>query len=165
MISVADSPHNGFVWDEENLVISYVQVGDLRWHLKETQRHWSSGGLSASSCGAPHPKPGIYSGRMSGSEDWQVSSPLQNISVLNELHRIVLVLLFYILDVGNGNVIIHAVHQVSSKWCNRDIVRFVLVLQDFLLWQIKVATTYLSKILGYSYILNAHVARCIKIII
>lgn len=30
-----------------------------------------------SSCGAPRPKPGTSSGRMSGSGGWQVSSPLQ----------------------------------------------------------------------------------------
>lgn len=58
-------------------VYYYVRVEDLRWILKEGQRNWSSGGLSASSCGAPHPKPGIYSGRVSESGDWQVSSPLQ----------------------------------------------------------------------------------------
>lgn len=65
-----------FLWERSGFCY-YEQTEDLRWHLEETPRHWSSGGLSASSCGAPHPKPGIYFGRMSGSGDWQVSSPLE----------------------------------------------------------------------------------------
>lgn len=55
----------------------YERVEDLRCHLEETPWDWSSGGPSASSCGAPHPKLGIYSGGMSGSGDWQVSGPLK----------------------------------------------------------------------------------------
>lgn len=55
----------------------YVRVQGLRWLLKEIQRNWTSGGLSASSCGAPRPKPGIYCGGASGSGGWQVGNPLQ----------------------------------------------------------------------------------------
>lgn len=55
----------------------YERAEDLRCHLEETPWGWSSGGPSASSCGAPHPKLGIYSGGMSGSGGWQVSGPME----------------------------------------------------------------------------------------
>lgn len=43
------------------------------WHLGEVRPDWSYAAVWASSCGAPRPKPGIFSGGTSGSEDWQVS--------------------------------------------------------------------------------------------
>lgn len=63
----------------------YVSVEDLRWHLEDTQRNWSSGDLSASSCGAPRPKPGTYCGGMSGSGGWQVSNNPPNWNLHKQL--------------------------------------------------------------------------------
>lgn len=72
---------SGRLWRRSGLVsgardwVIMVERRIWRWHPEEAARNWSSGALWASSCAAPHPKPGIYSGGMSGSGGWQVSSP------------------------------------------------------------------------------------------